>query len=156
MMDQEALERMPCGSPHVSTQIDELSDLVREGYAHLGITVTTSSVALTTQVFHYLITQAPEHPAVQNMTETLSHAVLSVVLNRSTRSMTEHAKHFKITKQAFSKRVMSVTDRLGMQVRSQKSQKARKSYEIRARKHHAKRRRDIPKFNYAALGKTSK
>ena len=156
MIDQEALERMPCGSPHVSSQIDGLSDLVREGYAYLGVTVSTSSVALTTKVFYYLITKAPEHPAVQNMTETLDQAVLSVVLNRSPKSMTQHAKDFNITKQAFSKRVMSVTDRLGVPVRSQKSQQARKSYEVRARKHHAKRRRDIPKFNYAALGKLSK
>lgn len=153
MIDQQALERMPCGSPHVSSQIDGLSDLVREGYAFLGVTVTTSSVALTTKVFYYLITKAPEHPAVQNMTETLDQAVLSVVLNRSPKSMTQHAKDFNITKQAFSKRVMSVTDRLGLPVRSQKSDKARLAYDQRARRHHDKRRREAKPWNTGAFMK---
>jgi hypothetical protein len=153
MLDQQALERIPCGSPHISTRIDGIVDLVYEAFDHLGLTVTTSSVALTTQVFHYLITKAPDHPAVQNMTDTLEQSVLSVVLNRSTASMTQLAKQHKITKQAFSKRVMGVTDRLGLPVRSQKSQKAREAYDLRARKHHDKRRRETPKFNSAALMK---
>jgi hypothetical protein len=153
MIDQQALERIPCGSKHVSSRIDGLTDLVREAYSELGVTVTTSSVALTTQVFNYLITKAPDHPAVQSMSDTLEQSVLAVVLNRSTKSMTQLAKEYKITKQAFSKRVLAVTDRLGLPVRSQKSEKARNSYDERARKHHDKRRRETPKYNIGALMK---
>ena len=151
MIDQQALERIPCGSAHISTRIDGIADLVHEAFCELGLTVTTSSVGLTTQVFHYLITKAPDHPAVQNMADTLEQSVLAVVLNRSTKSMTQLASEHKITKQAFSKRVLSLTDRLGLPVRAQKSQKAREAYDLRARKHHDKRRRQIPKFNNAAL-----
>jgi len=156
MIDQEVIERLPCGTTHVSKRIDGIVDLIWEACSELRITVTTSSVALTAQVFNYLITKAPEHPAVQNMTDTLEQSVLSVILNRSTASMTQLAKQHKITKQAFSKRVMGVTDRLGLPVRSQKSQKAREAYDLRARKHHDKRRRETPKFNSAALMKGMK
>ena len=151
MIDQQALERMPCGTPHVSTQMDSLQDLVLEACVHLQATATSSTVALMVGVFHYLITKAPDHPAVQNMADTLEQSVLAVVLNRSTKSMTQLATEHKITKQAFSKRVLGLTDRLGLPVRAQKSQKAREAYDLRARKHHDKRRRQIPKFNNAAL-----
>ena len=92
MIDQQALERIPCGSAHVSTRIDGIADLVHEAFYELGLTVTTSSVALTTQVFHYLITKAPDHPAVQTMADKLEQSVLAVVLIRSTKSMTQLAK----------------------------------------------------------------
>ncbi len=153
MIDPLALVNKSCGSPHVTTQIDSLADLVREAYENLHLTVTTSSIATTTKVFYYLVKQAPEHPAVQNITDTLEQSVLAVVLNRSTKSMTQLAKQHKITKQAFSKRVLSVTDRLGLPVRSQKSDKARKAYDQRARKHHDKRRRETPPFKIGALMK---
>ena len=151
MIDPKTMERISCGSGHVSTRIDGIADLVKEAFYELGLTVTTSSAALTIQVVNYLMTHAADHPKVQNMADTLEQSVLEVVLNRSTKTMTQLAKEHNITKQAFSKRVLGVTDRLGLPVRSQKSQKARDAYDARARKHHDKRRREIPKFNSAAL-----
>lgn len=153
MMDPLTLLHKSCGSHHVSTQIDSLADLIKDAYYNLSVTVTTSTVALTTQVFFYLIKQAPEHPAVQNITDTLEQSVLAVVLNRSTKSMTQLAKEHKITKQAFSKRVLGVTDRLGLPVRSQKSDKARLAYDQRARRHHDKRRREARPWNTGAFMK---
>jgi hypothetical protein len=104
-------------------------------------------------VIEYLMAKAPEHPAMQNMTDTLDHSVLAIVLNRSTESMTSVAKRFNITKQAVSKKALNMADRLGMRFRAGKSESARKSYEARARRHHDKRRRETPKFKIGALMK---
>lgn len=153
MIDPVTLLHKSCGSPHVSTQIDSLADLVKDAYYNLAVTVTTSTLALTTQVFFYLIQQAPEHPAVRNINDTLEQEIIALVLNRSTKTMTQLAKEHKISKQAISKRCMGVTDRLGMPVRSQKSDKARLAYDQRARKHHAKRRRETPPWNKGAFMK---
>jgi hypothetical protein len=151
MIDQEMIERMPGQDVHPSMRIDSLRDLVREAFS--TITVTTCGVANTVLVIDYLMAKAPEHPSVQNITDTLDQAVLAIVLNRSTESMTRVAQRFGITKQAVSKKALDVADRLGIRFRSAKSEKARKSYEKRARAHHDKRRRETPKFNLSALTK---
>lgn len=154
MMDQEIIERIPANNPHPSMRIDSLTDLVREAYA--TITASTCGVTNTVLVIEYLMAKAPEHPCMQNITDTLDQAVLSIVLNRSTESMTGVAKRFGITKQAVSKKALDVADRLGIRFRSAKSEQARKSYEARARRHHDKRRRETPKFNLSALMKGTK
>lgn len=151
MMDQEIIERIPANISHPSMRIDSLTDLVREAYA--TITVSTCGISNTVMVIEYLMAKAPEHPAMQNMTDTLDHSVLAIVLNRSTESMTSVAKRFKITKQAVSKKALDVADRLGIRFRAGKSESARKSYEARARRHHDKRRRETPKFKIGALMK---
>jgi Zn-dependent peptidase ImmA (M78 family) len=97
--------------------------------------------------------KSADHPAMANRTDTLGHAVLNISLNRSPESMTAVAKRYGITKQAISKKVTEVYDRLGIRARSQKSEKARESYRKRAYRVHAKRRREAPKFNMAALKK---
>jgi len=151
MIDQELIERMPSNEAHPSMRIDSLTDLVKEAFH--TITVTTCGVTNTVLVIDYLMAKAPEHPSMQQMTDTLDQAVLSIVLNRSTESMTKVAKRYGKTKQAISKKALDVADRLGIRFRSAKSEKARKSYEVRAREHHAKRRRETPKFNLSALTK---
>ena len=133
------LEKMPGQNTHPAMMIDSLRDLVREAYS--TITVSTCGVTNTVMVIEYLMAKAPEHPAMQNMTDTLDHSVLAIVLNRSTESMTSVAKRFNITKQAVSKKALDVADRLGIRFRAGKSESARKSYEARARRHHDKRRR---------------
>ena len=55
------------------------------------------------------------------------------------------------TRAAISKQVNELYDRLGVRSRSQKSDKARESYRKRAYEVHAKRRREAPKFNMAAV-----
>jgi hypothetical protein len=151
MIDQDLIERVPGNDVHPSMRIDSLRDLVREAFS--TITVTTCGVTNTVLVIDYLMAKAPEHPSMQQMTDTLDQAVLSIVLNRSAESMTNVAKRFGITKQAVSKKALDVADRLGIRFRSAKSEKARKSYENRARAHHDKRRRETPRFNMAALMK---
>lgn len=151
MIDQELIERLPSNDTHPSMRIDSLRDLVKEAFS--TITVTTCGVTNTVLVIDYLMAKAPEHPSMQNITDTLDQAVLSIVLNRSTESMTGVARRFGITKQAVSKKALDVADRLGIRFRSAKSEKARKSYEVRARAHHDKRRRETPKFNLSALTK---
>ena len=151
MIDQEIIEKIPSQNTHPAMRIDSLRDLVREAYA--TITVSTCGVSNTVLVIEYLMAKAPEHPAMQNMTDTLDHSVLAIVLNRSTESMTSVAKRFNITKQAVSKKALDVADRLGIRFRAGKSESARKSYEARARRHHDKRRRETPKFNTMALMK---
>jgi len=79
--------------------------------------------------------------------------VLNIALNKSPESMTAVAKRYGVTKQAISKQVTEVYDRLGIRSRSQKSDKARESYRKRAYRVHAQRRREAPKFNMAALKK---
>lgn len=151
MIDQELIERLPSSDCHPSMKIDSLRDLVREAFD--TITVTTCGVTNTVMVIDYLMAKAPEHPSMQNITDTLDQAVLSIVLNRSTESMTAVARRFGKTKQAVSKKALDVADRLGIRFRSAKSEQARKSYEQRARAHHDKRRRETPKFNISALTK---
>jgi hypothetical protein len=151
MIDQDLIERMPGNDVHPSMRIDSLRDLVREAFS--TFTATTCGVTNTVLVIDYLMAKAPEHPTVQNITDTLDQAVLSIVLNRSAESMTNVAKRFGITKQAVSKKALDVADRLGIRFRSAKSEKARKSYQNRARAHHDKRRRETPRFNMAALMK---
>jgi tRNA U38,U39,U40 pseudouridine synthase TruA len=153
MIDQEAIERIPAVIPHPSMIIDSLQDLVWESCSDLKITVTTSSVAIMTKVIEHLFQHSADHPAMANRTDTLSHAVLNISLNRSPESMTAVAKQFNLTKQAVSKKVTEIHDRLGIRARSQKSEKARESYRKRAYRVHAKRRREAPKFNNAALMK---
>ncbi len=153
MIDQEAIERIPAAIPHPSSTIDTLQDLVFETYSDLKITATTSTVALTVKVIEHLMDKSHDHPALANRTDTLGHAVLNISLNRSPESMTAVAKRYGITKQAISKKVTEVYDRLGIRARSQKSEKARESYRKRAYRVHAKRRREAPKFNSAALKK---
>ena len=153
MIDQEAIERIPAVIPHPSMIIDSLQDLVWESCSDLKITVTTSSVATMTKVIEHLFAHSGDHPAMANRTDTLSHAVLNISLNRSPESMTAVAKRFNLTKQAVSKKVTEIHDRLGIRARSQKSEKARESYRKRAYRVHAKRRRETPKFNSAALMK---
>jgi S-adenosylmethionine/arginine decarboxylase-like enzyme len=154
MMDQEMLEKMPGQNTHPAMMIDSLRDLVSEAYA--TITVSTCGISNTVMVIEYLMAKAPEHPAMQNMTDTLDHSVLAIVLNRSTESMTSVAKRFNITKQAVSKKALNMADRLGMRFRAGKSESARKSYEARARRHHDKRRRETAKYNTGALMKGMK
>jgi hypothetical protein len=151
MLDQELVDRLPSNDLHPASRIDSLTDLVREAYS--VITVTTCPIKNTVFCFEYLAAKVPDHPVMQNMTDTLDQAVLSIVLNRSTESMTSVAKRFNITKQAVSKKALDVADRLGIRFRAAKSERARKSYEQRARAHHDKRRRETPKFNLSALTK---
>ena len=153
MLDQEAIERIPASIPHPSMIIDSLQDLVWESCSDLKITVTTSTVATMTKVIEHLFQHSADHPSMANRTDTLSHAVLNISLNRSPESMTAVAKRFNLTKQAVSKKVTEIHDRLGIRARSQKSEKARESYRKRAYRVHAKRRREAPKFNNAALMK---
>jgi hypothetical protein len=160
MIDQKMLENIPCGTSHISARIDGIADLVHEAFHELGLTVTTSSVAATTQVFNYLITKAPDHPAVQNMADTLDHSILAIVSNRSTESMTSLAKRHinpstgqPYTRASISKKALELADRLGIQFRAGKSETARKSYEQRARRIHDRRRRETPKFKIGALMK---
>jgi len=153
MIDQEAIERIPANIPHPALMMDSLQDLVFESCDALKITVTTSSVATITKVIEHLMEKSADHPAMANRTDTLEHAVLNISLNRSPESMTAVAKRYGITKQAISKKVTEVYDRLGIRARSQKSEKARESYRKRAYRVHAKRRREAPKFNMAALQK---
>lgn len=147
------IERIPDNISHPSMRIDSLIDLVSEAYHELHITTTTSTIGVTTKVIEYLMAKSPDHPAMSNRTDTLGHAVLNIALNRSPESMTAIAKRHGITKQAISKKVTEIYDRLGIRARSQKSDKARESYRARAYRVHAKRRREAPKFNMAALKK---
>jgi hypothetical protein len=151
MIDQAAFERIPGNDTHPSMRIDSLRDLVLEAYS--TITVSTCGITNCVMVIDYLIAKAPEHPAMQNMTDTLEHSVLAIVLNRSTESMTNLAKRFKITKQAISKKALNIADRLGVSFRAGKSESARKSYATRARRIHEKRRRETAKYNIGAVMK---
>ena len=149
----EIIEKIPANFQHPAMTMDTLSDLVLEAYSELKITVTTSTAFTTTKVIEYLMAKAPDHPAMANRTDTLGHAVLNIALNKSPESMTAVAKRYGVTKQAISKQVTEVYDRLGIRSRSQKSDKARESYRKRAYRVHAQRRREAPKFNMAALKK---
>jgi len=153
MIDQEAIERIPAVIPHPATMIDSLQDLVFESCDDLKITVTTSTVATITKVIENLMEKSADHPALANRTDTLDQQVLAMVLNRSAKSMTQLAGEKGISRQAISKKVTEISDRLGIRARSQKSEKARESYRKRAYRIHAKRRRETPKFNWAALKK---
>ena len=153
MIDQETIERIPAVIPHPAMMIDSLQDLVFESCDDLKITVTTSTVATITKVIEHLMDKSADHPAMANRTDTIGHAVLNISLNRSPESMTAVAKRYGITKQAISKKVTEIHDRLGIRARSQKSEKARESYRARAYRVHAKRRREAHKFNMAALKK---
>jgi hypothetical protein len=156
VIDQEILEKMPGKNTHPALQIDSLRDLVFEAYQ--TINVTTCGVTNTVMAIQHIMAAAPEHPAVQNMADTLDHSVLAIVLNRSSESMTSVAKRHinpntgkSYTRAAISKKALDVADRLGIRFRAGKSESARKSYEARARRHHDKRRRETPKFNTGAL-----
>lgn len=153
MIEQAQIERMAGNNVHPSAMVDSLRDLCAEALSETGQTVTTASLTAAVLVVEYMIKKAPEHPATQNIADTVDHAVLAVVLNRTTESMTTAAKRFNITKQAFSKRCLDVKDRLGLPMRAGKSERARESYRTRAYKVHERRRRSVPKFNWGAIKK---
>ena len=77
--------------------------------------------------------------------------VFSKIKNKPATTINLMAKEFKMTKQAISKRLISLGKEFDVRLDFQRSDKVCAIYAQRARRIHKKRKRETPKFNIKLL-----
>ena len=149
--------------PNMADQIDTLEDRVRErlilaGVATLGLDalarITASVVEETIQI------DGDTEIIQRKRDDTLEEALLAHAANRSPISLTAIAKRYinpltkkNYTRAAISARLRALTERTGLFLRAQRSDKVVEAYRERAYRVHEKRRKDCPKWDAKAFFK---
>ena len=146
-------------SVDIANQIDTLEDIVRERLAELkgqNTSLDLNELAkVTAQIIQDTMRQEADSPMIKTKRpDTLEEALLALATNRSPDSLTSIAKKYinpntgrPYTRAALSARLSELTQRTGLVLRVQRSERVREIYKQRALKVHARRRNECPKWN---------
>ena len=150
-------------SPDIADQIDTLEDRVKERLALAGVaTMGLQALAkITATIVEETIQLEADSPVISRKREdTLEEALLAYTANRSPISLTAIAKRYinpltkkPYTRAAISARLRALTERTGLFLRAQRSEKVVEAYRQRAYGVHEKRRKDCPKWDFKAFSK---
>ena len=149
-------------SVDIANQIDTLEDIVRERLAELkgqNPSLDLNELAkATAQIIQDTMRQEADSPMIKTKRpDTLEEALLALATNRSPDSLTSIAKKYinpntgkPYTRAALSARLSELTQRTGLVLRVQRSERVREVYKQRALKVHERRRRECPKWSKEA------
>ena len=149
-------------SVDIANQIDTLEDIVRERLAELkgqNPSLDLNELAkATAQIIQDTMCQEADSPMIKTKRpDTLEEALLALATNRSPDSLTSIAKKYinpntgkPYTRAALSARLSELTQRTGLVLRVQRSERVREIYKQRALKVHERRRRECPKWSKEA------
>lgn len=152
-------------TPDMATEIDTLEDVVKERLAKIkGMNplVSLDELAkLTAEVVESTIQTEINSPLLKTKRDdTLDEALLALATNRSPESLTSIAKKYinpttgkPYTRAALSARLTELTQRTGLMLRVQRSQRVREIYKARALRVHQRRRQECPKWPKTAWEK---
>ena len=152
-------------TPDMADQIDTLQDVVRERLAKLKIQNPSMNLdelaKATAEIIEDTIKTAGDSPMLRTKRDdTLDEALLALATNRSPESLTSIARRYlnpntgrPYTRAALSARLSELTQRTGLVLRVQRSERVRQIYKERALRVHERRRKECPKWNHGAWQK---
>ena len=149
----------------MADQVDRLEDVVRERLAHLKAqnpAMDLNELAkATAQIIEETIKTEGDSPMLRTKRDdTLDEALLALATNRSPDSLTSIARRYlnpntnrPYTRAALSARLSELTQRTGLVLRVQRSERVRQIYKERALRVHERRRKECPKWDREAWQK---
>jgi gentisate 1,2-dioxygenase len=149
-------------TPDMAEHIDTLEDRVRERLAKMQAMNPSIDLNQLAKLTAEIVEQTIKHEGDSQMLrhkrdDTLDEALLALATNRSPDSLTSIAKRYinpstgkHYTRAAISARLSELTQRTGLVLRIQRSERVRQIYKERALKVHKKRREECPKWNKEA------
>ncbi|NBW14737.1 MAG: hypothetical protein EBR82_42735 [Caulobacteraceae bacterium] len=152
-------------TPDMANEIDTIEDVVKERLAKIkgmnpGIGLNELA-KIAAQVVEETIQTDIHSPMLRTKRDdTLDEALLALATNRSPESLTSIAKKYinpvtgkPYTRAALSARLSELTQRTGIVMRVQRSQRVREIYKARALRVHQRRRQECPKWPKGAWEK---
>ena len=149
----------------MADQVDRLEDIVKERLAHLkkqNPSMDLNELAkATARIIEDTIKTEGDSPMLRTKRDdTLDEALLALATNRSPESLTSIARRYlnpntgrPYTRAALSARLSELTQRTGLVLRVQRSERVREIYKQRALRVHERRRKECPKWNHGAWQK---
>jgi len=149
-------------TPDMAEHIDTLEDRVRERLAKMQAMNPSIDLNQLAKLTAEIVEQTIKHEGDSQMLrhkrdDTLDEALLALATNRSPDSLTAIAKRYinpstgkHYTRAAISARLSELTQRTGLILRIQRSERVRQIYKERALRVHKKRREECPKWNKEA------
>ena len=149
-------------TPDMAEHIDTLEDRVRERLAKMQAMNPSIDLNQLAKLTAEIVEQTIKHEGDSQMLrhkrdDTLDEALLALATNRSPDSLTSIAKRYinpstgkHYTRAAISARLSELTQRTGLVLRIQRSERVRQIYKERALRVHKKRREECPKWNKEA------
>jgi gentisate 1,2-dioxygenase len=149
----------------MAEHIDTLEDRVRERLAKMQAMNPSIDLNQLAKLTAEIVEQTIKHEGDSQMLrhkrdDTLDEALLALATNRSPDSLTSIAKRYinpstgkHYTRAAISARLSELTQRTGLVLRIQRSERVRQIYKERALRVHKKRREECPKWNKDAWAK---
>ena len=149
-------------TPDMAEHIDTLEDRVRERLAKMQAMNPSIDLNQLAKLTAEIVEQTIKHEGDSQMLrhkrdDTLDEALLALATNRSPDSLTAIAKRYinpstgkHYTRAAISARLSELTQRTGLVLRIQRSERVRQIYKERALRVHKKRREECPKWNKEA------
>jgi hypothetical protein len=149
----------------MAEHIDTLEDRVRERLAKMQAMNPSIDLNQLAKLTAEIVEQTIKHEGDSQMLrhkrdDTLDEALLALATNRSPDSLTSIAKRYinpstgkHYTRAAISARLSELTQRTGLVLRIQRSERVRQIYKERALRVHKKRREECPKWNKEAWAK---
>jgi gentisate 1,2-dioxygenase len=149
----------------MAEHIDTLEDRVKERLAKMQAMNPSIDLNQLAKLTAEIVEQTIKHEGDSQMLrhkrdDTLDEALLALATNRSPDSLTSIAKRYinpstgkHYTRAAISARLSELTQRTGLGLRIQRSERVRQIYKERALRVHKKRREECPKWNKEAWAK---
>ena len=146
-------------TPDMAEHIDTLEDRVKERLAKMQAMNPSIDLNQLAKLTAEIVEQTIKHEGDSQMLrhkrdDTLDEALLALATNRSPDSLTSIAKRYinpstgkHYTRAAISARLSELTQRTGLVLRIQRSERVRQIYKERALRVHKKRREECPKWN---------
>ena len=152
-------------TPNMADEIDTLEDRVKERLAKMKAMNPNIDLNQLAKITAEVIEQTIRHDGDSEMLrqkrdDTLDEALLALATNRSPDSLTSIARKYinpntgkPYTRAAISARLTELTQRTGLVLRIQRSERVRQVYKERALRVHERRRKECPKWNVSAWEK---
>ena len=147
---------------NMADEVDTLEDLVKERLEAIkrqNPSLNIDQLAKeTAKIIEETIKTEGDSPRLKNKRDdTLDEALLALATNRSPNSLTSIAKRYinpttgrPYTRAALSARLSELTQRTGLVLRIQRSERVREIYKQRALRVHERRRKECPKWDAKA------
>lgn len=146
-------------TPDMAEHIDTLEDRVKERLVKMKAMNPLIDLDQLARLTADVVEQTIKHEGDSQMLkhrrdDTLDESLLALATNRSPDSLTAIAKRYinpatgkPYTRAAISARLSELTQRTGLVLRIQRSERVRQIYKERALRVHKKRREECPKWN---------
>lgn len=146
-------------SVDIAGEIDTLEDIVKERLARIksqNPSMDLDELAKTTAEIIEETIKAEKNSRLMRTkrNDTIDEALLAIAINRSPESLASLAKRYinpatgkPYTRAALSARLTELTQRTGLVLRIQRSERVREIYKQRALRIHKRRREECPKWD---------